>query len=501
MHSDKIKNIVMACALAVLGLASCDDPAEHYDGGRGGVESQTVGGYLDSKPEYRFFADLLRKHGYMDSVSNGRPVTVFLPKESALNAYNISEDSMKSVLAYHIGNTQLYTSGMDEQPDQYVKTLYNGKNIWATKVAGSGLSLDRMVESAGEPVFCENGVVYFLEGALAPKKNLFESIREMDDEYAKYKSVALKDTLILDRDKSFPIGVDKYGQTIYDSVFYLGYKFLNAYGNLNGEDLRYSNLVYSDQAVESAYDRMVERYYTSAENLPDYFEDEEGFVDKVKNKIIESSIFAEKTEGRKAGDTIMATNGIRLIMTAEWFAKDPERYSNGLSYSINRPELLMSHVMGRTVTHELGFQTGLTAGLIGQTAPPSNGFEEDPSRTPVSNEATGDIALHFRSENPFWVEYKLDASMAGHHRVVISGVKGKSGQSAVFVDGELIDPRYTPSGSWNNDFVKILRFSEFGERTIRFEVTDPKEILDDDNEPMEVYELCLNKLFFVPVKE
>ncbi|BDD09097.1 hypothetical protein FUAX_15290 [Fulvitalea axinellae] len=500
-----------ALSLCALFFAACDERDEHFTGA-GDKETQnvTVGEFLSASSDYRYFADLLDKHGYLDSISGARPVTLLVPPKAEIEALagSVMEDSMKNVLAYHIGNTLLYRSQMGTGKDQYLKTFYNGKNIWTGKVSGETLSFDRDKMSMGKPVFCTNGVVHIIDGAMTPQTSLFENIQRKGDDFSKYKAEVLKDTLLFDKDNSFPIGVDKWGRTVYDSAFVLGYAFLDEKGDLSDENERYSNIVLSDAAIQATYDGLVQRYYGSSENLPEYFEEDEEFVENIYNQILYSTVLDIETENRKLGDTLEVTNGFfrrgelvraKLLVTQEWLDHSPTKMSNGLAYELPKVDLLMSHVMGRPVSYDASQFSYFTAGLLGDVTPElgEGGFPtEDPAREPVSNDALGITALHFSSKKPFWVEYRLPASMGGHFDLTISGLKNSTSKAAVYVNGELIDARFSPSGNWNTDNLKGVRTSGFGEKVVRFEVTEFNE--EDDEK---VYELGLNAIGFFPVAE
>ncbi|BDD09962.1 hypothetical protein FUAX_23940 [Fulvitalea axinellae] len=491
----RILGLVLAVALMAY---SCDDKDEYIDGGKSDqVKAMTVGEYLASVPEYAYFSDLLKKHSYTDSVSGSRPVTVFLPSKEAIQSLAVSEDSMKSILSYHIGNTLLYPHLLSDDKDQYLKTLYSGKNVWVSKQAGGGLSLDRSVASSGKPVLCSNGIVHTIDGMLEPQKNLFESIQSKSDLFSEYKKVVLKDTLLFDLENSFPVGVDQFGRQVYDSAFVLGYIFLGQLGNISDEDQRYSSVLLSDAALQATYDRMVERYYSSEENLPDYFS-EEDFQEELRTQILLASVIKEPTEEKTLGDTLETTNGKKILVTQEWLDYTPERRSNGLLYEVPKVDLLMSNWMGRPIEFDAGLGVNLTKGLIGV---PNSG--EEVTSDPVSNEAINELALHFSSSQPFWVEYSVPELMGGLYELRLSGLKVKSTQAKVFVDGNEIDPRYTPSGNWNFDRFEGLGFGAFGEKVVRFEVTEStmKDNPDNPEELVEVYEFAVNKLTFVPVAE
>lgn len=65
-----------------------------------------------------------------------------------------------------------------------------------------------------------NGVIHVIDEMMAARINLYEYIKQLPDEYSIYRdSIMAYSVELFDESKSTPIGVDKTGNTIYDSVF------------------------------------------------------------------------------------------------------------------------------------------------------------------------------------------------------------------------------------------------------------------------------------------
>ncbi|BDD12652.1 hypothetical protein FUAX_50840 (plasmid) [Fulvitalea axinellae] len=471
--------------VALAGMVACSEKDDHFDGASGGqVMDMTVAEYVTSTSGHGAFGDMLKEHGYLDSLAGNRSVTLFLPPDSELSGLGVSGDKAKELVSYHIGNTLFYRAAMEGDKEYYVKTLFNGKNIWARK-EGAGMELDRKVSASGDPVICSNGIVYVLDGVLVPDKNIFEGVENLpDSEYGTLKKYMTTDSLIFDRKNSFPLGVDEFGRTVYDSIFVTDYIYRFQVGDILDENRDFTALTLSDAALEATYDRMVKRYYGSADNLPAYFDDPEQ-KEKIVKQILGTTLVEGKVHSKNLGDTLEATNGRKIILTKEWKDISPDKRSNGYAYDLSSVDYLMSDVMGRTQEID-----GSIFGVSSYDFDMENSGELEVNR--IYNNAS-QVAVTFKSLKPFWVEFKAKDVMAGHFRLVISGLRSETTAAKTTLDGKLLDLSYTPTGNWSEDNYENIRFDSFGDRTFRFEVNEKNE--DDE------YKLAINGFFFIPVRE
>ncbi|BDD09423.1 hypothetical protein FUAX_18550 [Fulvitalea axinellae] len=465
---------------------SCDEKDDHFlDPGSGLVQNVSVGKYLSENSEYAYFSKLLESSGYMDSVSGTRPVTVFLPPEGALESLNIPQDSLEKLVTYHIGNTLLYDYHFDKKEDsgeylrRFIKTLYAKKNVWADK-DGTDITLDLEMHIQGDPVICTNGLVYKLDKALLPKKNIFEGLQGLPDSYMAFNNFVLKDSLLFDKVNSPVLGVDEFGDNVYDSLFILDYVYLQRYGRIDNEDHDFTSLLMSDKALENTIGQMVKRYYGSEENLPDYFEDEE-FIETLRERVLASTILREKVTDLQVGDTVRTTSVGKIIITPEWLSHQPKRFSNGYLYEISEVQMLMGEAMGRRNPFDASESEFL-----------KYDFDREDIELDVAVKG-GEVAMTFVAEAPFWVEYTLEKVMAGEHKLYIEGLRSGTTEAKVILDGKVLDNAYRPSGEWKRDLYRDLYFPEFGDKVIRFEVN----VANKDGE----YKLALNEFVFYPVYE
>ncbi|BDD10574.1 hypothetical protein FUAX_30060 [Fulvitalea axinellae] len=462
----------------LLGLAACSDFEDHYTK-EGDSVDKTVGEYLASNAEYAQFAELVKTHGYMDSISGVRPVTLFLPPKGSLEGLSVPADSMAKIVSYHIGNSLLYDYMLEGDEDLWVKSLYDGKNIWASKKGGS-LGFDRTVRLGAKPVHCSNGVVYTLDAPLLPQRNIFQNVWAQTEGYEAYKEMVLDDSLLFDIKNSFPLGVDELGRTVYDSAFMLDYIFLRNVGDINDEDRKYGSLLYSDKMLEATFDRMVKRYYGEASNLPEFLKDEEN-VEKVLTQILRSSLIAEDTETLVLGDTLTTTTGRKILITQEWLDRPGKKLSNGFVHELTDVDFLSSPLMGRSIIED----GSLDEHLYFDSGDEEVEFGRD--------KFGGDFFGTFVSEKPFWFEYRIPELMAGFYSLSVKGWGPESTQAIVYVDGKEVTTHYNPAEDGTLVFFPDIKFGTFGEKTVRFEVNVP----DDEGK----YKMAIGNMVFMPVQE
>lgn len=100
-----------------------------------------------------------------------------------------------------------------------------------------------------------NAYIYDLEDYINTPKALMEYLKDLpDEEYSIFKEMVLSRTQrVFDKAASTPIGIDKTGNTVYDSVFteksqYFADKKLNLYS----ENITATLLVPSNDLIENA---------------------------------------------------------------------------------------------------------------------------------------------------------------------------------------------------------------------------------------------------------
>ncbi|BDD11940.1 hypothetical protein FUAX_43720 (plasmid) [Fulvitalea axinellae] len=480
MRNSFIRNTILFAALA-LAFWACDERDDYIDdNGDGLVRKMTVGEFLASDAETAGIADLLKRHGYMDSVSGKRPVTFFVPPKGALEGLSISEDSMKSVLSYHIGNTLLYDFQIEDGKDLYVKSLYKGKNIWAEK-SGGAIRIDLSTNTQGDPILCSNGVVYKIDHVLEPPKSIFQAVSELPGDFEEFREYLLKDTLVFDKENSFPVGTNKYGETVYDSAWVTDFLYRTEVGDIKDEDRKFSCVAYDEDAFLATLDKLVERYYGDASNAPDGMLKDKEWNKRFREALLEATLVEAPEADLAVGDTLRTTNGRKIVVTQNWLDNNPKKRSNGFLYEMDHVDVLMSDKMGKIIVADGSIRSNFRVY--------DNGAEVDFELVVSGNGVNYGVLT---SDKPFSCDYGIGGLMAGKYALRIQGFTDDPSVSKLTLDGKILTSSFKPTSEFGNWF-KGRSFDQFGGRILKFEVTDANTAGK--------YKLGIGNLFMVPIRE
>ncbi len=212
----KLKSYIVI-SLAILFFTSCEqDWEDHYDVFPATVD-ENVWNAMQQDPQISEFVQILKDFKYdtlfirEDGNIRNDSYTVFVPTNDAVAQFK-NENSFDSVLVrYHISSHFIQSGNITGT--RQIQTL-------ATKFAffqrtGNQLKLDDIPIIKESPLY-KNGKYFILEKVAKPLPNLYEYFAFTNPILKKY--IDSKDSVVLDREKSKPIGFDEEGNTIFDSV-------------------------------------------------------------------------------------------------------------------------------------------------------------------------------------------------------------------------------------------------------------------------------------------
>lgn len=222
--------------------------------------------YMETKQEYSDFVDLLHETGVAGELAKDQMLTVWaLPNDlmpQEISSYNLSEK--RRFIRNHINNVALYKSKLDGT--RKIHTL-EGK-VLVTGKDRSFFYIDNCAVIHMNQI-CKNGVVHEVKGPLIPRKNIYEYMMECGDEFSIFRDTlnGYNDT-IFRPDLSTPLGVNEWGNTIYDSVFVIENPFFSK-GDLKDEEADLTLMLPSNKAMKqmlinvTSYFDKVQREFTA----------------------------------------------------------------------------------------------------------------------------------------------------------------------------------------------------------------------------------------------
>lgn len=277
MFIPKNKILKALGCLAVLMTSACTNAVDDYYNGGGAVTGEgTVLQFLEQSPDYSEFVKLVEETGMTEILSGRDLVTVWAPVDSRMPAdvAAMSDAEKLRLVRNHISITTIFSRNFSRLST--VGTLA-GKYLSVTVTEDEDenevtFTIDGVALSELDRVF-QNGVVHRASEWLTPRKNLYQWLEEVGDEYSRFRDTLLAhNTRIFDKTNSPITGVDENGQIIYDSVWIVKNDLLNDL-DLNDESVRYTLLAPDNAAFEemfrekNAYLESVEREVTQEDTL------------------------------------------------------------------------------------------------------------------------------------------------------------------------------------------------------------------------------------------
>lgn len=204
----KISIIIIAFVLSVVGCTETWD--EHYN-----KQSETINmnvwDAIKSKSELSRFVELMVKYKYDTLFQTSDTYTIFAPDNAAIEKLLKTEDIGTTILNYHI--SQHYVKPVDIQGKRKLQTLAEKYSTFEN-INGKP-TVDGIILKEESPLYI-NGKFFVMSEVASPKLNLYEFFTKSAPYLKTY--IDKEDSIILDKEKSRPIGFDDKGNTVYDTV-------------------------------------------------------------------------------------------------------------------------------------------------------------------------------------------------------------------------------------------------------------------------------------------
>lgn len=228
--------------------------------------SMSIAEYIQSRPDFSQMSALFQKEGiYEEMQTSGELHTLFVVNNET---YVEPEAEESNVIARsHVASISISPFKLQDRNrlkmwhDKYVTVNFDS-------LAKQGVLIDHTTfnnkSTLKEVIKASDGFVYVIDNLIVTPTSLQDFINELDDtRFHLFKDMVLSSGgKKFDRNNSKVIGVDSYGNTLYDSVFIYTNDFFDAKGfNLSDESLTATMLYFSDEAIAKALADAKERLH------------------------------------------------------------------------------------------------------------------------------------------------------------------------------------------------------------------------------------------------
>ena len=251
-----MRKIYFFIASLFILFVSCNDKwAEYYFGSSAMEElpDMTIVEYLEAHPEYSEFYSMLKTTGLDKELSKDQQITVWTVNNEAMTASGIEQtDTLR--MKYHINHLPFIRS--DLKDGLRIRSM-NGIYFQISK------KNDRLYANASEitkSIRLKNGVIHELASLMLSRINIYDYLKNLDDDYSIIRDSIFKYNVVLfDKANSTPLGVDKEGNTVYDSIFYIHNPLFES-AEFNSEFKQFTVLLPSNQVIHDCYSVLASTY-------------------------------------------------------------------------------------------------------------------------------------------------------------------------------------------------------------------------------------------------
>lgn len=480
-----------------LSFVSCTEEWEGHYGNYSKRANSRIWDTLTTIPKYSEFVKYI-KHTDLDTViKSSNPKTLFIPSNQAFEDYLQGDTAgFNETMKYHITSFLFMVNHIrDKRKLQTLSEKYalieNLNNIY---------HFDGIEIINSSPLYMD-GKYYELSDVVEPKPSLYQYMKYNNPAFQEY--IDTKDSIVLNKEESKPVGIDESGKTIYDSVTTVVNLFEEEYFAISEEfrDLSATIIIPNQSTYENALDDMAEEIggdYNSHEDIPIKWQDEV-LIPRLLNKGIYGGL-KDPTDFR--GEKTANIQGDSILTDFEIDPISRVICSNGLiydyaSFSVGDTLYKEKTLEGETLIDPIGL------GRFAWDDEKVNvdgdlGFQPVKQKVPgASNDSILNVDFSFDYQEGYSVSFKLKNVFPAEYRLVWRTNFRTSGKYAIYVNGEKIKLGITgyeefDTYNLNNGFFSVLGYklwpdskgycnldgwvnniTEFGDVTIKLEYLGP----------------------------
>jgi len=251
-----MKKTYIFLAFIAFALSSCNDKwAEYYFGApKGEVQlDMSTTEFLNSHSEYGKFYDMLKKTGLDKELTKDQQLTIWVVNNEGMDASGIAaNDTLR--MKYHMNYLPFIQSNL--KTGLRIRSL-NGIYF---QITNRNDSIFANKSNVTKSFRLNNGVIHELKSLMKSKINMYDYLKQLGSDYSLIRDSIFKyNVQLFDKVNSIPIGVDKTGNTIYDSIFYVSNP-LFATVKFNSEFSQFTAFLPSNTVIKNCFDALNLQY-------------------------------------------------------------------------------------------------------------------------------------------------------------------------------------------------------------------------------------------------
>lgn len=499
----KQKLIYMTILVAV--FVSCTQEWDKHYTDYPETVNQNIWDAMANEPEISDFYNILKGLNYDTLFISDIPYTVFMPTNEAVSQYKIehSIDSIgKELINYHISSHFIQSGNIDgvRQIQTFTKKFALFERL------GTGMKLDGIEIMSESPLY-RNGKFFIIGEVAQPRPNFYEFYAVTNPMLRDY--IDSKDSIIIDRERSEPIGFDEQGRTIYDTVAIRYNKFEDEFFPVRtefrtqGATIVFPVLDDYDQALTNMALKLNIPGYNDYNDIPKKWQQEILFPVLLKHGVFENRLepeeFTWEPGNNQSGTDLFKLKNIQGDSVFINYTPVNKVYcSNGYAYSYDNFEVPDSLYLGNTRYEGewLVRRTGINRFAWREEATVDSDVFFAPTRSynsDASNDSILTVIFPRGYNDQFSVEFSVPNIFPLKQLLVVRTHMDIGGVYDIYVNDVLVregfdfveytrqrgiinsvtGARYIPQGRLNKFDMYVENIDTYGDAKIRFEYKGP----------------------------
>jgi uncharacterized surface protein with fasciclin (FAS1) repeats len=501
--------------LIIIGAASCTKQwDEHYSTYPETVD-ENVWDVIQNDPQFSSFVQII-KEAKMDTIFlTDVPYTVFAPTNEAVSNFVGTKQFSNVALAYHFSSHFINISSI--QGKRQIQTLTEKFALFERN--GNKVKIDEVEVLAESPLY-RNGKFFTMGKVIEPKPNLYEYYQFTNPVLSHY--IDTQDTIILDKEKSKPLGFDADGNTVYDTVSIIANKFEMKYFPVKHEFRNIATTIVfpKEEDYRQALNVMADALggdYNDYNDIPIDWQEEILIPHILYQGVFLNRIEPEEFIWKSPKDTLKLQNVLGDSVVINYVPTDKALCSNGYAYNYATYTIPDSLYIGGTKMEgeQLVNPIGLNKYSWNDSVSVKTDFTGNPIQELIQG-ASNDSIIRFSFPKgvigKFSLEFKSPKLFPRKYVMAVSTHMDIGGIFDIYVNDELVKTfdyyeyvrgrgiifsvtgkRYIPRGRFNLFDMYVDNIEVYGSAKIRFEYKSPGFVASNG--------LVIDFIEFIPVSE
>jgi hypothetical protein len=490
-----IKQYSVYGLLVILFLTACSNNWEdHYEVYPEAVDIN-IWDALQGDDRVSEFTQFLDEFQFDTLFEADIPYTLFLPYNEAVDRFRATDTLNENVISYHIASHFMQSGAINGI--KKIQMLDEKYGIFIK--SGNKMSFDGISVIWESPLYY-NGKYFIIEEVARSLPNLYEYFARSNPVLKDF--IDSRDSIVLDRELSKPIGFDADGNTIYDSVIFVLNLFEEEYFPVKHEFRnRNATIVFPLKGdYENSLTQMALALggnYVDYRDIPDEWQQDVLVPYLLSRGVFENRLEPADFEGGSPEELFKMKNILGDSVIIDYKPVEKTVCSNGYAYNYEVFNIPDSLYTGST-TYEAEWllnNLGIGRFLWNEYAKvfSDQSFETKKEYSiSASNDTVIWVQFPYKYEGRFSLEFSSQSLFPRKYLLVVSTHMDIGGIYEIYVNDELIrtfdyydflrfrgvmpsvtGSRYLPQGRFNKFDMWVENIDRFGPARIRFEYTGP----------------------------